>query len=108
MLIDFFQAVRQAKVPCSVREYLDLVEAVKAHVAFADLDGFYALARLCCGSVMRQRSASGAICVVSVCSGGQLLYLSRAGVVKPSPAPAVPASTSTSKRSTCSRITCAS
>ncbi|QQD21551.1 VWA domain-containing protein [Oceanospirillaceae bacterium ASx5O] len=47
MLIDFFQAVRKAKVPCSVREYLDLVEAVKAHVAFADLDEFYALARLC-------------------------------------------------------------
>ena len=47
MLIDFFLTVRAAKVPCSVREYLDLVEAVQKHVAFADLDDFYALARLC-------------------------------------------------------------
>ncbi|MBE0483079.1 MAG: VWA domain-containing protein [Bacterioplanes sp.] len=47
MLIDFFETVRKAKVPCSVREYLDLVEAVQAHLAFADLDEFYALARLC-------------------------------------------------------------
>lgn len=46
MLIDFFQTVRQAKVPCSVREYLDLVAAVQAHVAFADLNDFYALAKL--------------------------------------------------------------
>ena len=47
MLIDFFQTVRKAKVPCSIREYLDLVEALQQHVAFADIDEFYALARLC-------------------------------------------------------------
>ncbi len=47
MLIDFFETVRQARVPCSVREYLDLVEAVQARLAFADLDDFYAIARLC-------------------------------------------------------------
>ena len=46
MLIDFFQTVRNAKVPCSIREYLDLVGAVQAHVAFADLDEFYALSKL--------------------------------------------------------------
>ena len=46
MLIDFFQTVRQAKVPCSIREYLDLVAAVQAHVAFADMNDFYALAKL--------------------------------------------------------------
>ena len=46
MLIDFFDTVRRAKVPCSIREYLDLVEAVQARVAFADLEEFYALARL--------------------------------------------------------------
>lgn len=46
MLIDFFQTVRKAKVPCSIREYLDLVAAVQAHVAFANLDDFYALAKL--------------------------------------------------------------
>lgn len=47
MLIDFFLAVRKAKVPCSIREYLDLVEAMQKHIAFADLDEFYALTRLC-------------------------------------------------------------
>ncbi len=47
MLIDFFETVRKARVPCSIREYLDLVEAVRSHVAFADLNEFYALARLC-------------------------------------------------------------
>src|SRR5690554_6410431 len=47
MLIDFFQSIRAAKVPCSVRDYLDLVEALQKHVACADLDEFYALARLC-------------------------------------------------------------
>lgn len=47
MLIDFFQTLRQAKVPCSIREYLDLVEALQKHQAFADLEEFYALARLC-------------------------------------------------------------
>jgi uncharacterized protein with von Willebrand factor type A (vWA) domain len=47
MLIDFFMTVRKAKVPCSIREYLDLVGAVQAHLAFANLDDFYALAKLC-------------------------------------------------------------
>lgn len=47
MLIDFFLTVRKARVPCSVREYLDLVQAVKMHVAFGDMDEFYALAKLC-------------------------------------------------------------
>lgn len=47
MLIDFFDTVRKAKVPCSIREYLDLVGAVQAHVAFADLEEFYVLSRLC-------------------------------------------------------------
>jgi len=46
MLIDFFDTVRRARVPCSIREYLDLIEAVQARVAFADLEEFYALARL--------------------------------------------------------------
>jgi len=47
MLIDFFMTVRKAKVPCSIREYLDLVGAVQSHLAFANLDDFYALAKLC-------------------------------------------------------------
>lgn len=47
MLIDFFLAVHQARVPVSVREYLDLVAAVKAQLVFANTDEFYHLARLC-------------------------------------------------------------
>lgn len=47
MLIDFFNTVRKAKVPCSIRELLDLTEAMEKHLAFADLDDFYALARIC-------------------------------------------------------------
>lgn len=47
MLIDFFQVVRAAGVPASIREYLDLLRALRAQVAFADAEEFYALARLC-------------------------------------------------------------
>lgn len=47
MLIDFFQAVRTAKIPVTPRELLDLIRALEADLAFADLDGFYLLARTC-------------------------------------------------------------
>lgn len=47
MLIDFFLTVRKAKVPCSVSEYLDLVDAVQKHLVFANVDEFYSLAKLC-------------------------------------------------------------
>ncbi len=47
MLIDFFQVVRAAGVPASIREYLDLLRALQAQVAFADAEDFYALSRLC-------------------------------------------------------------
>lgn len=39
--------VRKAKVPCSVSEYLDLIEAVQNHLAFSDVDEFYNLSKLC-------------------------------------------------------------
>ncbi len=47
MLIGYFQAVREAKVPATLREFLDLLEALKCHQAFADMDDFYYLSRLC-------------------------------------------------------------
>lgn len=47
MLIDFFQAVRTAKIPVTPRELLDLIRALEADLAFADLDSFYLLARTC-------------------------------------------------------------
>src|SRR5690606_2585392 len=40
-----FDEMRAAKVPVSVRELLDLIDALKHHVVFADMDEFYYLAR---------------------------------------------------------------
>ncbi len=47
MLIDFFQTMRQYRVPCSIREYLDLVGALKQNLAFADMEDFYQISRIC-------------------------------------------------------------
>lgn len=47
MLIDFFLEVRRARVPASLREFLDLQDALRHNLAFADMDEFYHLARLC-------------------------------------------------------------
>jgi uncharacterized protein with von Willebrand factor type A (vWA) domain len=47
MLIQFFLALRAGKVPVSVREFMDLLEALQARLAYADMEEFYALARLC-------------------------------------------------------------
>ena len=40
MLIGF-EALRRAKVQTSLREFLDLLEALKSGVVFADMDEFY-------------------------------------------------------------------
>jgi hypothetical protein len=45
MLLNLFNELRAAKVPVSVRELLDLIEALEQHVVFADMDEFYFLAR---------------------------------------------------------------
>ena len=45
MFLTFFLALREAKVPCSLREYLTLLEAIEAGVAEFDVEGFYHLAR---------------------------------------------------------------
>lgn len=47
MLVDYFQTMREYRVPCSIREYLDLINAVKHHLAFADIDDFYQISRVC-------------------------------------------------------------
>ena len=47
MLVEYFQTMREYKVPCSIREYLDLIRALKNHLAFADLDDFYQISRIC-------------------------------------------------------------
>ncbi|CAM3507356.1 vWA domain-containing protein [Parendozoicomonas haliclonae] len=45
MLLNFFDTLRQYKVPVSIREYLDLLEALQKHLVFADRDAFYHLAK---------------------------------------------------------------
>ena len=45
MLLNLFNEMRAAKVPVSVRELLDLINALKQRVIFADMDEFYYLAR---------------------------------------------------------------
>ncbi len=47
MLIDFFEEVRAARVPVSLKEFLDLMEALQKKLVFADLEEFYYLSRLC-------------------------------------------------------------
>ncbi|ROS00326.1 hypothetical protein EDC56_2972 [Sinobacterium caligoides] len=46
MLINFFYTLKQAGVPVTLRELLDLLEALKRHVVFADVDEFYFLSRV--------------------------------------------------------------
>lgn len=46
MLIDFFFKLREYQVNSSLRELLDLLSALEQHVVFADMEGFYYLARL--------------------------------------------------------------
>jgi uncharacterized protein with von Willebrand factor type A (vWA) domain len=45
MLINFFYTLRAAKLPVSVKEYLTLLEAIKAEVIGPSVDEFYYLAR---------------------------------------------------------------
>jgi uncharacterized protein with von Willebrand factor type A (vWA) domain len=47
MLFDFFATVRKAGVPASVKEFLTLLEALDHGMAYASVDEFYTLARLC-------------------------------------------------------------
>lgn len=45
MLIDFFQEVKKHGVPVTIRELLDLLAGLQAHLVHADFDQFYALSR---------------------------------------------------------------
>jgi uncharacterized protein with von Willebrand factor type A (vWA) domain len=47
MLINFFQGLRDAGVPVTTRELLDLMEGLKRHITFADMDEFYYFSRTC-------------------------------------------------------------
>ena len=45
MLIDFFCKLRDYKVPCTIRELLDLIRVLEQHVVFANIDDFYIVSR---------------------------------------------------------------
>lgn len=45
MLLNLFNEMRAAKVPVSLRELLDLINALKHNIVFADMDEFYYLSR---------------------------------------------------------------
>ncbi len=45
MLIGLFEALRAEKVPVTLREWLDLMAALEANFAFADIEAFHTLAR---------------------------------------------------------------
>ena len=47
MLVQFFFGLRNAGVPASIRELLDLMAGLEARLAFMDVDEFYQLARVC-------------------------------------------------------------
>ncbi|WP_163833977.1 vWA domain-containing protein [Spartinivicinus ruber] len=47
MLIQFFETIRAAKIPVTIREWLDLLAALEKQVVFADIDQFYYLSRTC-------------------------------------------------------------
>ncbi|RQS97829.1 VWA domain-containing protein [Burkholderia contaminans] len=46
MLLNFFYALRAAKLPVSVKEYLTLLESLKAGLISPSIDAFYFLARM--------------------------------------------------------------
>lgn len=47
MLVNFFQCLRDAGVPVTTRELLDLLEGMQRHVVFGSVDDFYYFSRAC-------------------------------------------------------------
>ena len=47
MLISFFDLLKRANVPVSIKELLDLLLALEKNLAFGSIDEFYILARTC-------------------------------------------------------------
>jgi uncharacterized protein with von Willebrand factor type A (vWA) domain len=47
VLINFFHGLRDAGVPVTTRELLDLMEGLKRHIVFASMDDFYYFSRAC-------------------------------------------------------------
>jgi uncharacterized protein len=47
MLINFFLTLKKYKVPVSLRELMDLIEAMQQRLVYANVDDFYLLSRTC-------------------------------------------------------------
>ena len=47
MLVNFFHGLRDAGVPVTTRELLDLIEGLKQHVVMGSIDDFYLFSRTC-------------------------------------------------------------
>jgi uncharacterized protein len=47
MLINFFLTLRKYKVPVTIRELMDLLQALQHRLVYANIDDFYLLARTC-------------------------------------------------------------
>ena len=47
MLINFFHSLKDAGIPVTTRELLDLYEGLTKHVAFGSADDFYSFSRTC-------------------------------------------------------------
>ncbi|MDP6375369.1 MAG: VWA domain-containing protein [Pseudomonadales bacterium] len=47
MLINFFLTLRKYKVPATLRELMDLIEALRQRLVYANIDDFYLLSRAC-------------------------------------------------------------
>lgn len=47
MLISFFNGLRNAEIPVTLRELMDLIEALKQHLVFGSVEDFYFLSRAC-------------------------------------------------------------
>ena len=47
MLLGFFSTLREGKVPVSIREFLDLINALNQHLVYSSIDDFYMLSRTC-------------------------------------------------------------
>jgi uncharacterized protein with von Willebrand factor type A (vWA) domain len=47
MLVNFFHGLRDAGVPVTTRELLDLMEGMKQHIVFGSMDEFYYFSRTC-------------------------------------------------------------
>ena len=47
MLINFFLTLRKYKLPVTLRELMDLLEALKGKLVYANIDDFYLLSRTC-------------------------------------------------------------